>query len=140
MWNTNIKAINVTKLVQVIFNTWFAYFEYVTYLPRGVTEIVLSLCPHFIAISFNRCTRIWSIVQQEISGTNLRQPLLTHLINQSTLSKHCTNLYFVIQLCFHLYWPLFMICWKCCLFLPFSILKWLYKNSPLLISFLKNAS
>ena len=135
MWNTNIKAINVTKLVQMIFKTWFAYFEYARYLPHGIMEIVLTSCPHLVAISFNRSTRMWSIVQQEISSTNLCQPLLTHLTNQSTFSKHCTNIYFVIQLCFHLYWPLFIICWKCCLFLPFSILKWLYKNSPLLLIF-----
>ena len=42
MWNPNIKAIDITKLVQMIFSTWFGYFEYVGSLPRGVTLIVLN--------------------------------------------------------------------------------------------------
>ena len=42
MWNPNIKVINVTKLVQMIFSTWFAYFESVGFLHGGVTEIVLN--------------------------------------------------------------------------------------------------
>ena len=40
MWNPNIKAINITKMVQMIFNAWFGYFEYVNYLLSGITLIV----------------------------------------------------------------------------------------------------
>ena len=38
----NIKAINITKLVQMIFSAWSGYFEYVGYLPHGITLIDLS--------------------------------------------------------------------------------------------------
>ena len=31
----HIKALNITKLVQMIFSTWFGYFEYVGYLPQA---------------------------------------------------------------------------------------------------------
>ena len=41
-WNPNIKAINITKLVQMIFSAWFGYFEYVGYLLWHITLIVLS--------------------------------------------------------------------------------------------------
>ena len=43
MWNPNIKAINITKLVQMIFSAWFGYFEYVGYLPRRIMLIVLNV-------------------------------------------------------------------------------------------------
>ena len=38
-------------------------------------------------------TRLWSIVQREISSLKLRKPLLTHSISHSTFSTHCTNLF-----------------------------------------------
>ena len=53
MWNTNIKAINITKLVQKIFNTWFRYFEYVGYLPHGITWwLSFNVCRIHGEISF----------------------------------------------------------------------------------------
>ena len=33
MWNPNIKVINITKLVQMIFKALFGYFEYVGLSP-----------------------------------------------------------------------------------------------------------
>ena len=42
MWNLNIKAVNVAKLVQTIFITWFGYFEYVGYVLYGITLIILN--------------------------------------------------------------------------------------------------
>ena len=39
---TSKRLINMTKLVQMIFNTCYGYFEYVSYLPRGITLIVLN--------------------------------------------------------------------------------------------------
>ena len=43
MWNPNIEVITITKLVQMIFRAWFGYSEYVSYLPNGITLIVLSV-------------------------------------------------------------------------------------------------
>ena len=48
IWNPNIKAINISKLVQMIFSAWFGYFQYVGYLLCGMVLIVLNL----IAINF----------------------------------------------------------------------------------------
>ena len=96
MWNPNIKAIHITKLVQMIFNAWFGYSEYVGDLPSAITLIVVSYCFDLISINLNWSTRLWSIVQWEISSTKLRKPLGTHSISQRTLSIHCTNLF----LCF----------------------------------------
>ena len=33
---------NITKLVQILFSTWFGYFVYVSYLSPGIKLIVLS--------------------------------------------------------------------------------------------------
>ena len=40
MMNPNIKMINKTKLVQMIFNTWFEYFEYADHILQGITLTV----------------------------------------------------------------------------------------------------
>ena len=42
MWNPNVKAVNITKPMQMIFNVSYGYFEYVCYLSWGVTLIFLS--------------------------------------------------------------------------------------------------
>ena len=43
MWNSNIKVINITEMVQMVFKVLFRYFEYVSYLPHGITLIVLDI-------------------------------------------------------------------------------------------------
>lgn len=43
MWNSNIKVINITEMVQMVFKVLFGYFEYVSYLPRGITSIILNI-------------------------------------------------------------------------------------------------
>ena len=93
MWNPNVKAIHITKLVQMIFIAWFRYFEYVSYLQHGITLVVLNYCFDLITINFNWSTRPWSIVQWEISSTKLHKPLLTRSNTHSTFSIHCTNLF-----------------------------------------------
>ena len=95
MWNPNIKVINITKLVQMIFNTWLEYFEYIGYLSCSITLIILNECIDLINIHFNWSTWLWKNVQQEISCTKLRRPLLTrsqHLLH--TLHKSlCISVY-----------------------------------------------
>ena len=93
MWNPNIKAIHITKLVQMIFKAWFGYFECIFYLPRGMMLIVLNYCFDLIAVNFNWSTQLWSIIQWEICSTKLLKPLLTRSISPSTFSIHCTNLF-----------------------------------------------
>ena len=96
MWNPNIKVINIIKLVQMIFNTWLEYFEYIGYLSCGITLIILNECIDLIDINFNWSTWLWNNIQQGISSTKLRRPLLTR---SQHLLIHCTNL-FAFQLCF----------------------------------------
>ena len=43
MWDPNITVINIPKLVQMIFNAWFWYFEYIGYLLYGIILIVLNV-------------------------------------------------------------------------------------------------
>ena len=132
MWNPNIKVINITKLVQMIFTTWFGYSEYVGYLPCGIMLFVLNVLIWSLSTStgLSDC----SIIQREISSMKLPKPLVTHSISHSTLSIHRTNL-FVFQLHFYLSWN--NKAWHAVnvSFFPSSVLKWLYKNSTLVSVF-----
>ena len=38
----NVKLINITKLVQVIFKAWFGYFEHVGHLSCSIMLIILN--------------------------------------------------------------------------------------------------
>jgi len=58
MWNPNVKVINITKVVQMIFIVWFGYSEYVGYLPCGITLVVLYSCLDLIAVNFNKSTQL----------------------------------------------------------------------------------
>lgn len=42
MWDPNIKVLNINKLVQMIFKALSGYFEYVSYLLRGITLTILN--------------------------------------------------------------------------------------------------
>ena len=80
MQNLNIKVINITNLVQVIFSGWFGYFEYVSYLQHGKMLIVLNQWSlSLITVNFNVYSS-WSIIQWEIFGTKLHKPLLTQSV------------------------------------------------------------
>ena len=79
-------------------------------------------------------------VQWEISSMQLRKPLLTRSISHSTFSTHCTHVFFAFQLHFYLSWNNKAQYAKNVVYLlPSSILKWLHKNSLILISFFLNA-
>jgi len=64
MWSPNIKAMNITKLVQMILSTWFGYFEYIDYLLYGLRLIVLNQCLDLIPINLN-----WSEVDHGVSSS-----------------------------------------------------------------------
>ena len=76
MWNPSIKAMNITKLVQIIFNAWFGDF-WVCQLSPAWYNTDCSQCLDLIAINFSWLTWQWSTIQQEISSVKLPQPLLT---------------------------------------------------------------
>ena len=132
MWNPNIKAINITKLVQMLFNTWFGYFEYVGYnidfFSSNVSTLWLSTLPdspdHGASSSEkspaqNFSNHFWHI-QSVIAP----------------FSIHCTNL----LLCFSCIFTFLKIIKhntpkNDAHFLPSSILKSLDKISLILVSF-----
>ena len=137
MWNPNIRVNNINKLhkwaVQMIFNVWFGYFEYVGYLLHGITLIALSECLDLITINFNCFTWPWNTVQQEIPNMKLLKPLLTHSISHSSLSIDCTKLILSFSCDFTFLEIIKHNVLKCCFLLPSSVLKWIYKYSPILV-------
>ena len=75
---------------------------------------------------------------QNVNSTKkLRKSLLKHLISHSIFSIHCTDLF----LCFSCIFTFLEIIKhktpKIVYLLPSSILKWLHKKSPILMSFFK---
>ena len=126
----NIKVINIIKLVQMIFNAWFGYFEYMHMAERWLFSVNVFIWllstpngpPHHGASS------------KEISSMKHHKLLLTCSISYSTFStllhksvrwrgrgglEFQLNLYFSWRKCTM---P------KRCFLLPSSILKWLHKN------------
>ena len=98
--NPNTEAMNITKLVQMIFSAWFGYFEYVGYLPCGI---------HWL---FSVNVSIWSLsTSTDLSGhgalSSEKSPawnFVNHLIcsvNHSTFSIHRTDL-FAVSAAFYL--------------------------------------
>ena len=91
MWNPNIEAMNITKLVQMIFSAWFGYFEYVGYLPCGI---------HWL---FSINVSIWSLsastgLSDHGGSSSKKSPAWNFdnhfdIFSHSTFSIHCTNLF-----------------------------------------------
>ena len=115
MWNSNIKTINIIKLVLMIFNAWFGYFQDVGYLLHGRTLIVHNL----ITINFNWSTWTWSIIQWENLQHDTSQTFNT--FNQSQHFLHTLHKPLCFS-CIFTFFEISTICWKCC-FLPSSVLK-----------------
>lgn len=78
MEKLHIKVNNLTKLVQIIFNVWFSYFEYIGYFWCHITLILLK--------SWFDQFQWWSIIQWEISNTKLNKSLLIHSIRHKSKS------------------------------------------------------
>ena len=139
MWNPNIKVIHITKLMQMIFNAWFGYFEYVGYLPSGTMLIVVNQCLDLITINFNWSTRPWSIVQQEISSTKLHKTLLTRSVSHSTFSIHCRNFFLHLGCIFTFLETIKHNMQKILLFSSIVNIKMAIQKSTNFDKFLKNA-
>ena len=138
MRNPNIEVRNITKLGQMTFNAWLGYFEYVSYLPRGIT----IYCSHLMS-QFDRYQlqlvypSIGSNIQQEISSTKLCKPLFDTFYH----SQHILHiLHFFFFLAFQLHFTFLEVIkhdmLKMLLFSSIFI-NMLHKTSPILIRFLK---
>ena len=96
MWNPNVKSIYIIKLVQMIFSTWFGYFEYVGYLPCGMMLISINVSIWLLSTSTGLPDH-GVLSSKKISSMKLQKPLLTHSISHSTFSIHCTNLFLCVS-------------------------------------------
>lgn len=135
MWNSNIKVINITEMVQMVFKVLFGYFEYVSYLPRGITSIILNISIWSLSTStgISNC----GASSNKKSPAQTSQTTLTSLISCSPFSIHCTNTFSHFG---YLSWN--NTAWYAenfASFLPSSIVRWLYKNLPILMFFFSNA-
>ena len=132
-WSPNIEMINITKLVQMIFSTWYGCSEYVDYLRHGDCSQLLS---HFNDFLFQV---VCPIVEHRLAR-NLQHKTLQTTFNTFDQSQHLCptwhKSFCMFQLCFSFFVIIKQTMPKMLLFfLPPSVLKWLHKNSPILISF-----
>ena len=114
MRNPNMKAIHITKLVRMIFNAWFGYFEYVGYLPHGITLILLNYCFNLIGINFN-----WSTYREALSSEKSPSWNITnhfwHIRSVTAPSPHAAQIFFYVSV-FTFLEIINIICRKCCFF------------------------
>ena len=89
-----------------------------------------QLMSQFDTINFNWSTRLWNIIQREISSTKLHKPLLTHFKKSQHLLHTLHKSFFAFQLHFYFFEIIKHNVLKMLLILS-SILKWLHKNSPI---------
>ena len=86
--NPNIKVVNITKLV---FQAWFGYFAYVSYLPHGTKSIVLNQCLRFSSVQFSCSIVAESLQPHGLQHTRLPCPSPTPgtYSNSCPLSSWC---------------------------------------------------
>ena len=97
MWNSNIKAINLTELVQMTFNACFGYFEYVAYLLHCIT-----LSSNNISVwlwSTSSCLPYSAVLSSEKSPT---QNFINHFwwVFSLTVLPYTPQICFAFRLCF----------------------------------------
>ena len=120
MWNPNIKEMNITTLVQVIFNTWF---EYVGYLPCGIMFLIWLLSTSTGPTDRGTLSREKSPAQ---NYTNHSWHIWSITAPSLYTAFFCIWVFTFLEITN-------IICLNCWLFfLPSSVLKWLHKNSPIL--------
>ena len=119
------KVINLTKLVQIIFSAWCGYFEYVSYLPHGITLIVLKVLIWLLLISTD-LPLLGMSPSKKSQSWNFAKRFLHFL--------HIQNKSFFLH--FSLHCLIKIVTLKMLLFsLLSSVLKCLHKNLPILIIF-----
>ena len=128
MWNPNIKVINITKLVQMIFNSLIWMF-WVYQLSPAWYNVDCSQCFDLTAIN-NWSTRLWHIIQREIFNTKSHKPPLTHSVTHRTFFHTLHKPFFFFLRFSYVFTFLEIIklnMAKMLLFCPSSTLKWLHK-------------
>ena len=132
MWNPDIKAMNITKLVQMIFNAWVGYFEYVGYLPRGIMLIVLNVS--ILSLSTTGLPDLGASSSKKSPARNFTNHFW-HVRSVTAPSPYTAQLFLHFCCVFTFLEIMKHNMPKMLLFfLPSSVLKWLHKTSPILIS------
>ena len=132
-WTTPVRA----KRKKCYFHQqlyWLGYFECAGCLPCGITLIALSSCLYLISINFSWSAWPWSIIRRGISSAKLCRPLW---ISHTAPSPYTVQIFFLSFSCVFTFLEIikYTIPIMLIYFLPSSILKWLHKNSPVLIFF-----
>ena len=103
MWNPSIKAMNITKLVQITSNAWFGDLWVCQLSPTWLTLIALNVLIWLLSTSTGRPDN-GAPSSRKSPGWNA---------SHSTLSIHCRNLsFYFIVFCFSL--RLFVVVAFCC--------------------------
>ena len=79
MWNPNIEAINMTKLVQMIFSAWLGYSECVGHLSCGVTLHVCSVTQW--------CPTLWAPMDCSMPGSCVHRILQARILQWVAISS-----------------------------------------------------
>ena len=132
MGNPSIKVINITKLVQMIFIAWRGYFEYVSYLLRGIDMIVLNVLIWSLSTSIGISN--WASSIEKSTAWNFANHF--DMFDLVIFFIHCTNLFFLRFSCVFTFVEIIKHNMPKMLpfYLPSLVLKWLQKNSPILIN------
>ena len=134
MWKPNIKVINITGLVQKMFSAWFGYFEYVSYLLRGIMLIVLNVSSWSLSTSTGPPNG-GALSSKKSLAQNLANHFW-HIGSVTAPSPYTAKIFFEGFSCAFIFLEIIkhnML--KHCFLLSSSILKWLHKHSPVLIIF-----
>ena len=135
MWNPNIKVINITKLVQMIFHTWFGYFEYVSYLLCDITLIVLNYVSIWSLTTSTGPPDHGASSSEKSAAWNFANHFW-HVLSVAAPSPYTAQIFFLCFSCIFTFLEIIKhnMLKMLLFFLPHSILNWLPKNSPILIN------
>ena len=85
LWNLNIKAINITMLVQMSFNPWFGYSECVSYLLCGM--MVLQVKKQQLEPDMEQCNGLVQNWERNIKAIYRHPAYLTYMQSISSRLK-----------------------------------------------------
>ena len=103
-WNTNVKTINITKLLRMIFKAWFGYFEYISHLLHWYNTEYSQLIYWFDHYQLQLVYPTMKHCPVRNLQHEALQTTFTLLISHSSFSICFTNLLFSFKFHFYLFW------------------------------------
>ena len=126
----------VNQPVQMIFSTWFGYFDYVSYLPCGITLIVPNVSIWLLLTLTGLSNHGAKSSEQSPAGNFANTFDMFDQSQHLHQTLHKSFFFLAFQLCFYLCWN--NKAWyakKCCFFPSIFSLKTATQNSLILILF-----